>query len=287
MKTQKESSKSRSENQQQLWRTDNLYELLAQRRQSLQQVVEEKKTALENAPEGSIRIARRKKGKERVQYYLRSRTNDKSGTYIRKEHTDLIQSLMQKEYDQKILARAKCELNYVNRLLSHTKPDNLAGIYEYLPPLSQHWIDPVFQSDQEYAKEWNSREYTRMGFDPNEPAFTTRKGERVRSKSEMLIANLLYEYKIPYLYEFPLQDETGTWARPDFVVLNVKERREFCWEHLGMLDNPQYLQKNLKKIARYENRGYVQGKNLLLTYESSTCPINMEEAELLIQTFLI
>ncbi len=154
-------------------------------------------------------------------------------------------------------------------------------------PERQQWITPVIMSDKKYIAGWKNRIYDSLAFTPNDPVYQTRNGQRVRSKSEMLIANLLDEYEVPYLYECPLKDSDIIWACPDFTVLNVRTRREYYWEHLGMLDNPAYLQKSILKIAKYESHGIIQGKNLLLSYESSAAPINMNEIELLIQNFLI
>ena len=39
----------------------------------------------------------------------------------------------------------------------------------------------------------------------NRTEFYTRKGERVRSKSELIIAEELQRYQVPYLYEKPLE----------------------------------------------------------------------------------
>ena len=64
--------------------------------------------------------------------------------------------------------------------------------------------------------------------------FYSNNGVRVRSKSELIIANLLEQYDVPYKYEMPLSlDENGI-VRPDFIALNVRLRSEYVWEHLGM-----------------------------------------------------
>ena len=47
--------------------------------------------------------------------------------------------------------------------------------------------------------------------------YITDAGERVRSKSELVIANLLYKNNIPYMYECPLKINNNT-VYPDFTV---------------------------------------------------------------------
>ena len=36
---------------------------------------------------------------------------------------------------------------------------------------------------------------------------------------------------------------------PDFTVLNVRTREILYWEHLGMMDNKEYIESALAKIA--------------------------------------
>ncbi len=273
--------------EQKLFNTDNLYGALKQRKELLVSILAEKKNALNNSTSGYIRINVKKKGAVKPQYYLRETSSQKSGKYLRKGNEQLISTLIQKDYDEKILNRAEEELKYITKLLNHLAPNNLSRIYDSMIPERQQWIIPVMLSDAEYINRWMNRTYESMGFDVQNAVYETRSGLRVRSKSEMLIANLLDEYQVPYLYECPLMDKNGIWACPDFTVLNVKNRKEFYWEHLGMLDDSVYLQKNLAKIAKYESHGIIQGKNLLLSYESSVSPINMKEIELLIQNYLI
>ncbi len=56
----------------------------------------------------------------------------------------------------------------------------------------------------------------------------------VRSKSEVIIANMLHERDIPFLYEAPLYAPDGTFYLPDFTITWNGE--QYYWEHLGMLD---------------------------------------------------
>ena len=66
-------------------------------------------------------------------------------------------------------------------------------------------------------------------------------GCMVRSKSEVIIANLLAAAKVPFRYEIPLFARDGTFYLPDFTI--EWRGQKFFWEHLGMLDKPDYKQK--------------------------------------------
>jgi len=67
-------------------------------------------------------------------------------------------------------------------------------------------------------------------------------GDMVRSKSEVIIANLLHERGIEFRYEKPLYATAeGTMYLPDFTLIWRGE--DIYWEHLGRLDLPEYIKK--------------------------------------------
>ncbi|SHH01921.1 ATP-dependent exoDNAse (exonuclease V), alpha subunit, helicase superfamily I [Thermosyntropha lipolytica DSM 11003] len=102
----------------------------------------------------------------------------------------------------------------------------------------------------------------------------TEKGELVRSKSEVIIANILYKNNIEYKYEkeLVLYDENGERkiVKPDFTIIIHKDgaTKEYYWEHLGMLSNDSYRKnwKNKEKLYKLNNITRVEdGGNLIIT----------------------
>ena len=71
----------------------------------------------------------------------------------------------------------------------------------------------------------------------------TRKGIAVRSKSEVIIADLLYAKGIEFQYERPLVGADGSWRSPDFTIEDDTTGTIIYWEHLGMLQRPSYRRK--------------------------------------------
>ena len=63
----------------------------------------------------------------------------------------------------------------------------------------------------------------------------------VRSKSEVIIANMLFEREIAFEYEKPLYARDGSFYLPDFTILWRGER--YYWEHLGLLVREEYRNK--------------------------------------------
>ncbi|HWE47830.1 MAG TPA: AAA family ATPase [Caulobacteraceae bacterium] len=75
-------------------------------------------------------------------------------------------------------------------------------------------------------------------------------GDMLRSKSEVIIANLLHEREIPFHYEQILIAPDGTLRLPDFTVSS--RGRTYYWEHLGLLDQTQYAEEWKRKKAWYD-----------------------------------
>jgi len=82
-------------------------------------------------------------------------------------------------------------------------------------------------------------------------------GEWMISKSEVAIANLLLAHKIKYSYETRLFHPDGTSRVPDFTIPDEDTGITYYWEHLGLLNQEDYKQKNLKKIEWYRSMNII------------------------------
>lgn len=96
--------------------------------------------------------------------------------------------------------------------------------------------------------------------------YSTTKGDLVRSKSEVIIANLLHQNDIKYEYEKKLEYDSGKWIEPDFTII-FPDGKDLYWEHLGMLGIESYDKRWLEKKDIYEN--HFNGC-LVVTYEGAT-----------------
>ncbi|MGH9971495.1 MAG: AAA family ATPase [Pyrinomonadaceae bacterium] len=123
-------------------------------------------------------------------------------------------------------------------------------------------------------------------------------GEPMISKNEVIIANLLNDYRkqIRYAYEDKLKfDETGRTVKPDFIVDHLTTGRRFYWEHLGMMTLRDYRERWEKKRAQYLKEGFVlhtQAKPddrrvLIVTEENPNGGINSQEIDLLIRNVIL
>jgi hypothetical protein len=98
----------------------------------------------------------------------------------------------------------------------------------------------------------------------------TARGELVRSKSEVIIANLLHAANVDYHYEQPLTtDATGRTIHPDFTFVDYSGDI-VVWEHLGMLDRPDYRDSWQRRLAWYTANGFTLNQNLFISDESGS-----------------
>lgn len=262
---------------------NKIKEMLKSREKQLIQLKREKEKLLETAPPGTLRLC---KHRNKMQYYQRTNPKDFNGIYIPEKDFHLAQALAQKDYDKKILDSVQKELNAIQKYFA-TNPDKSAEhIYESLHQERQKLIIPIQETDNQYIDKWKAVEYEGKEFKDNTPEFYTALGERVRSKSELIIADSLTREAIPYRYEYPIYLNGIGKIYPDFTTLNIKTRKEILWEHFGMMDDPAYVEKALQKIALYEQNGFFPGENLILTYETKKNPINQKLILLMIEKYL-
>ena len=82
----------------------------------------------------------------------------------------------------------------------------------------------------------------------------TTRGELVRSKSEVIIANELLAQGIDrYEYEAELKLPNGETRYPDFTIVDDDTGECYYWEHLGLLHNPDYAKRWKRKLALYRD----------------------------------
>lgn len=119
----------------------------------------------------------------------------------------------------------------------------------------------------------------------------TRRGEAVRSKSEVIIADLLYTKGFTeYLYEARLVGKDGSVRYPDFTIDDAETGRKVYWEHLGLMHDPEYRARWEKKLAWYRDQdilphgeGGGSGGTLVITRDDEQGGIDSGRLEQLVE----
>jgi hypothetical protein len=115
----------------------------------------------------------------------------------------------------------------------------------------------------------------------------TLKGDLVRSKSEVIIANMLFNAGIEYEYEKELVlGEDGTRI-PDFTIEDAESGACFYWEHCGMLSDAGYNRHWEEKKTIYHRHGITEGDNLIVSKDSLNGGIDSAEIKRLIERYLL
>lgn len=261
---------------------DMLLEQLVSRVAKLEELISYKKTALDGAPEGRLRISVR----NGVSQYYKVCKKYSNGCYICKKDLPLVKKLAQKQYDEELLKAAGFQVEAIKDLIGILNKNDLRQVLEKLSAEKKVLVEPVTLTDEEYAERWLDVEYCGKPFKEGSVELFTARGERVRSKSEVIIADTLNRMGVPYRYEFPVELKRFT-VYPDFYCLNVRTRKVFVWEHFGMMSDSDYAGNVLEKLDAYGEKSWIPGKNLIFTMESDMRPLSSKMIERMILEFLV
>jgi len=231
-----------------------------------------------HAPEGHLKIRRKKSGVYFEHQFFDSNTNRWKSDYINQKKLPLAQALAQKLYYAKFKGVLEKNLKALKQMQRTYKP---LKEYEVLPKEIQNLIVPLQETPEMRIQKWNAEIYEPNPAKPEHLRYETEQGELVRSKSEMIIANLLYQHRdtILYKYERPLQVVTDGKPRtiyPDFTILNIHTEKITYLEHAGMMDTPKYANDHVRKINTYMENNILPGLDVLFTYESEMCPLELK-----------
>ena len=276
---------------------NQLAPLLEKRLVELQNLLFTKKKSYEKAPQGRIRISQNGGHPE---YYLVTERGSLRGKYLPHSQKTLARQLAQKDYDARLIKLLQKEISTLQNYMKQTSNGRaIPELYDSLCPARRSLITPVTLTNEQYAARWQDISWTGRPFASDAPYICTARGERVRSKSEVIIADTLFRHNIPYRYEFPItlkrsnSDDirrdfgSSITLYPDFLCLNTRTRTEFYWEHFGLMDSTEYSNNAAGKLRLYTENGILAGRNLIITMETQTEPPSIKALEKLIEEFLL
>ena len=241
---------------------------------TIQKVTSELEKLSMQVPKGaSLRSARHH---NEYQYFMRTSEAKNSGVYIRKKDRKQAAILAQIEYDEKLLIQLKESLSVLKMIRINCADNLFESTLSCLASGKGELVSLPYISDETFISKWRAQKFTGLDFTPDYPEYYTRQGLRVRSKSEVIIADILDENSIPFLYEKPLRLKTGE-VHPDFTLLNIMDRKEVFWEHLGMMDDIDYRNNAFQKLRNYESNGLYPYESVIWTFETGKYPLNTKE----------
>ena len=249
--------------------------------QSLKEIQKCSRKVIEEAPEGNLRCAI---NKGCYQYYCGKK-------YLGNEKKEYIKQIAQKEYCLKLNRQIERYLQKLRELQELYENNSLEEIYRTLHPARKCLIKPFIKPREEIVEEFENKKYQGKSFAEDDiTAYFTMKGERVRSKSEKIIADELFRYDVPYKYEMPIElrdRKRKIKIYPDFTALNRRTGKLWLIEHLGMMDRLSYSENAMHKLDIYEKNDLLIGENLILLHETSGDPLSTIVLRKYIEKYLL
>lgn len=210
-------------------------------------------------PQGKL-AAHRAKGKS---YY--NRISGKENLYLGSEDNEVVQALKKRRFLETAIKNIESNQVLMNEYLKEYCPVKPADVMKTLPKAYQ--TEETFGlADFMDAEKWEAASYEKSEKRPERLFHRTIKGDLVRSKSEAIIANILYNMKIPYHYEENLLLGHELVA-PDFKIAVRSESRFKLLEHCGMMQDPKYRRDFKWKLEHYLLEGYLPWRDIFFTFD--------------------
>lgn len=170
--------------------------------------------------------------------------------------------------------------NALNLLKDFDPGKYVDKLIEKYPELDEEIVSGALKDDA--MDLWQNSKYESLVFHEEEKRHRTSKGLKVRTKSELLIAEKLYEYGVPFRYEQLLYYDDDKYLAPDFTI-KKPDGSLYYWEHEGLTNNKKYLEKQVWKSQIYASLNIVPWKNFIVTYdnEDGNIDIRIIESEII------
>ena len=227
---------------------------------------------------------------DKINYY--QVFDDGSKKYLGCKDQQLIVDLANKRHFCKMIDALEREKDQLERCMKTLGAGNqVSDIDEVYPSLHEgirRLSAPFSITDDGYAMKWLKKNSYLRNRKQLSGQNKTLKGEYVKSKSEVIIADRLTYYGVPYVYEITTaQDAFDEMRYPDFFILNKRTRKEYFWEHLGRMGDSQYAAKNQVKMEQFARQGILPGNNLIVSFECGERPLSTEYVDTIIKQLLV
>ena len=253
--------------------------VLSERYDLITKTIENIEKKLKALPEGWINV-RYQNGKA---YYYHAKYKSKD-RFLAKGDEVLIRQLLQKYYLKKVLKAAKNELTALSKMLALYPDDLPEEMFEKLPEELRSGVEPIILGNEQDAREWMAEPFVGKPFKDDAPVYKTIKGERVRSKSEVMIADRMFFRGVPYKYECPIMID-GQVIHPDFSIKRMSDNKLIYHEHCGRMDDPEYVNDLVERVNLYNQAGIMQGDRLTFSFETADKPLDNRVIDRLIDEF--
>ncbi|MBO4679859.1 MAG: hypothetical protein J5626_09325 [Lachnospiraceae bacterium] len=240
-----------------------MIKLLQKRREFLCAQIADCHRLIDAAPPGKLEICR---DHSVTKWYVKPDKGERF--YLPKKNSEEAKSLAKKRIAQYRLSIFEKELRAINLYLNNIPREK---DYMNLASAETRYTELL---DKKESVSWECRAFRQNPYHPELLKHPSPSGHFLRSKAECLIDMELYYRKIPFRYEAELEID-GEIFYPDFSFYNELTGEYKYWEHFGIMSDPGYRAKTIRKIGVYLNNGFIPGENIYFTYETPDLPLTM------------
>ncbi|MEA4923475.1 MAG: hypothetical protein VB031_09030 [Eubacteriaceae bacterium] len=256
--------------------------------EALYERLDSEEKELKGLPEGSLIKVGKSRGKTKygsLEYYQKGDGRKQKRTVIDSAE---VEKLARKKYLRESVFRVKKNIAFLERIVKEqisVAPSDivvsLPGVYKTLP-------GSAFFPKESAAHRWAAEKYVMNPKKPEGRRLVSPAGYKVRSKSELIISQQLFNRNVPHRYE-PLMTDLGWDLRysPDFAVMRPADGKLFIWEHCGLTTDPDYMFRFRKKIDDMHEMGIHESKNLIITYDDEKGNIDLPDIVAIIEGRLL
>jgi len=207
---------------------------------------------------------RKIKNSDRLFYKL----PDGKAKYVNRYEQSNAKAIIKNNFYREEIKILSKRLVVLNKALKELQNNSVYDLYNNLPLYKQKFVDKYFETDEEFIARWKEDHPHCDSMDVT--SFETKSGFFVKSKSEKIIADALFDNNIPFVYEIRVSFGNTESFVPDFAICDVKNRKTVIWEHFGLINDPDYRNKTVYKLIRYADSGYNLGDNFIYSLEGNS-----------------
>lgn len=247
--------------------------------------IEEVKMEIRRLPEGSLRCSG--KGSRYTDLRL------PGGKYERvcasnPGQVRLMTGIQRRRYLEKTLENLEINKRNLEILIKSYEEVTPAAVCRQLPKvyarIPENLLSLCFHSADCSDQDWIDANCCQNPYHPENLIQQTTFGLVVRTKSEMMIAEMLHSAGLVFRYEPALtlvKDGSQFTRYPDFEIRLPKETSVF-WEHAGMVSDPDYSARLKSKLDLYAANGIYPWKNLILTADDENGSLDLEKIDAIV-----
>ena len=228
---------------------------------------------LSNSPSGTLQI-RRHSGRLNLYVSAGSRKDGNFKETYLPVSSPQVRLLLNARYCRELKPLLEKELKCLQQFLERYHPEEKFAVIDRYPSELMPLISPVLPGSSLASERWAEESFVSNDFPFAEDAvYITSLGERVRSKAECIIADILAALGIAYRYECEYTFE-GKRYFPDFTIRHPKTGELYYLEYFGMMGSEEYSIKALRKIAAYQQTP--DAERFIFIFESEAAPMNTQ-----------